>query len=100
MKSFIHRRGFRRGHSNEPLKIMNTITDLIKSGLDALIRGHGKRQLLKLGAVTVPALGIAQNDWDATTATIVAAALILVEIVFSKLNAIRLNKAATPPMVD
>tara|TARA_R110002051_G_scaffold123608_2_gene196834 strand:- start:807 stop:1106 length:300 start_codon:yes stop_codon:yes gene_type:complete len=99
MKSFIHRRGFKRGHG-KPLKIMNTITDLIKSGLDALIRGHGKRQLLKLGAVTVPALGIAQNDWDATTATIVAAALILVEIIFSKLNAIRLNKAASPPLVD
>ena len=99
MHNFIHRRGFKRSHG-KPIILMNTITDLIKSGLDALIRGHGKRQLLKLGAVTVPALGIAQNDWDATTATIVAAALMLVEIIFSKINANRLKKAATPPLVD
>jgi uncharacterized membrane protein len=100
MKSFIHRRGFRRGHSNEPFKIMNALSELMKSGLDALIRGHGKRQLLKLGAVTVPALGIAQNDWDATTATIVAAALMVMEIIFSKINATRLKKAAKPPLAD
>ena len=100
MKSFIHRRGFRRGHSNEPFKIMNALSELIKSGLDALIRGHGKRQLLKLGAVTVPALGIAQHDWNATTATIVAGALMVVEIIFSKINANRLKKAASPPLVD
>ncbi len=100
MKSFIHRRGFRRGHSNQPIRIMDTLKDLIKSGLDALIRGHGKRQLLKLGAVTVPALGITQGDWNATTATIVAAALMLIEIIFSKLNAIRLKKAANPTLAD
>lgn len=91
MKSFIHRRGFRRGHS-KPLNIMDTLKDLIKSGLEALIKGHGKRQLVKLGAVVVPALGIAQADWNATTATIIAAAIMLVEIIFSKLNANRLKK--------
>jgi len=100
MKSFIHRRGFRRGHSNQPIRIMDTLKDLMKSGLDALIRGHGKRQLLKLGAVTVPALGITQGDWNATTATIVAAALMLIEIIFSKLNATRLKKAANPTLAD
>jgi len=90
MKSFIHRRGFRRGHS-KPLNLMATIKDLIKTGLNALIRGHGKRQIVKLGAVTVPALGISQADWNATTATIVAAAIMLLEIIFSKLNANRLK---------
>ena len=91
MKSFIHRRGFKRAHG-KPLKLMNTLTDLVKSGLNALIRGHGKRQLVKLGAVTVPALGIAQADWNATTATIIAGAIMLVEIIFSKINANRLSQ--------
>tara|TARA_B100001057_G_scaffold496482_1_gene598080 strand:+ start:32 stop:298 length:267 start_codon:yes stop_codon:yes gene_type:complete len=57
-----------------------------------LISGWGKRQLIKLGAVVIPYIGISQHDWDGVIATSVAGALVLIEIIFSKMNAKRLTK--------
>ena len=66
---------------------------LIKKLIDKhLISGWGKRQLIKLGAVVVPYIGISQHDWNGVIATSIASALVLLEIIFSKINAKRLTK--------
>ena len=96
MKSFIHRRGFRNYGTQEP----TFMKALIKKGITSLIEGWGKRQLVKAGAVVVPLIGVTQADWNATAAVIVASVLMLVEIIFSKLNAKRLKEAAAPALVD
>lgn len=57
-----------------------------------LVQGWGKRQLIKLGAVVIPYIGISQHDWDGVIATSIAGALVLIEIIFSKLNANKLKK--------
>ena len=56
-----------------------------------LVQGWGKRQLIKLGAVVIPYIGISQHDWDGVIATCIAGALVLIEIIFSKMNAKRLE---------
>ena len=88
MKSFIHRRGFRNHQPREP-KIMKA---LIQKGITSLIEGRGKRQLLKLGLAIAPVLAVTNDQIDATVAVIIAGALMLVEVIFSKLNANRLSK--------
>ena len=88
MKSFIHRRGFRNHQPREP-KIMKA---LIRKGITCLIEGWGKRQLLKLGLAIAPVLAVTNDQIDATVAVIIAGALMLVEVIFSKLNANRLSK--------
>ena len=88
MKSFIHRRGFRNHQPREP-KIMKA---LIQKGITSLIVGWGKRQLLKLGLAIAPVLAVTNDQIDATVAVIIAGALMLVEVIFSKLNANRLSK--------
>ena len=88
MNSFIHRRGFRNHQSREP-KIMKA---LIRKGITSLIEGWGKRQLLKLGLAIAPVLAVTNDQIDATVAVIIAGALMLVEVIFSKLNANRLSK--------
>jgi hypothetical protein len=66
---------------------------LIKNLIEKhLVKGWGKRQLIKLGAVVIPYIGISQHDWDGVIATSVAGALVLIEIIFSKMNAKRLTK--------
>ena len=66
---------------------------LIKNLIEKhLVKGWGKRQLIKLGAVVIPCIGISQHDWDGVIATSVAGALVLLEIIFSKMNAKRLGE--------
>tara|TARA_R110002020_G_scaffold366811_4_gene578816 strand:- start:733 stop:1005 length:273 start_codon:yes stop_codon:yes gene_type:complete len=66
---------------------------LIKNLIEKhLVKGWGKRQLIKLGAVVIPYIGISQHDWDGVIATSVAGALVLLEIIFSKMNAKRLGE--------
>ena len=56
-----------------------------------LIKGWGKRQLLKLGIAIAPVLAVTQEQIDSTVAVIIAGALMLIEICFSKLNANKLK---------
>ena len=66
---------------------------LIKNLIEKhLVKGWGKRQLIKLGAVVIPYIGISQHEWDGVIATSVAGALVLLEIIFSKMNAKRLGE--------
>ena len=88
MKSFIHRRGFRNHQPREP-KIMKAV---IRKGITTLIEGWGKRQLLKLGLAIGPVLAVTNDQIDSTFAVIIAGALMLIEVIFSKLNANRLSK--------
>jgi hypothetical protein len=88
MKGFIHRRGFRNHQPREP-KIMKA---LIRKGITSLIEGWGKRQLLKLGLAIAPVLAVTNDQIDATVAVVIAGALMLVEVIFSKMNANRLSK--------
>ncbi len=94
MPNFIHRHLMYRRREKNKKNLMNALTDLIKTGLDSIIKGWGKRQLVKLGAVIIPVVGITQNDWDGTATLIIASALMLIEIIFSKINASRLKKGA------
>ena len=55
-----------------------------------LISGWGKRQLLKLGVAIAPVLAVSNQQIESTVAVVIAAALMLVEIIFSKLNAKKL----------
>jgi len=88
MKSFIHRRGFRNHKPREP-KLMKA---LIQKGIKSLIEGWGKRQLLKLGLAIAPVIAVTNEQIDSTIAVIIAGALMLVEVIFSKLNSNRLKK--------
>ena len=88
MKSFIHRRGF-RNHQPRESKLMKA---LIRKATTSLVEGWGKRQLLKLGLAIAPVLAVTNDQIDATVAVIIAGALMLVEVIFSKLNATRLQK--------
>lgn len=80
------RPGRRRQHPKLNMKTL--IKKLIEKHL---VQGWGKRQLIKLGAVVIPYIGISQHDWDGVIATSVAGALVLIEIIFSKMNAKRLE---------
>lgn len=55
-----------------------------------LVSGWGKRQLLKLGLAIAPVLAVSSEQIEATVAVIIAGALMLLEIIFSKLNAKKL----------
>ena len=80
------RPGRRRQHQKFNMKAL--IKKLVEKHL---VQGWGKRQLIKLGAVVIPHIGISQHDWDGVIATSIAGALILIEIIFSKLNANKLK---------
>jgi len=68
------------------------MTDLIKKLIEKhLVKGWGKRQLLKLGIAIAPVLAVTQEQIDSTVAVIIAGALMLIEICFSKLNANKLK---------
>ena len=82
--TFLQRPGKREG-SRFSMKDM--IRKLIEKHL---IKGWGKRQLLKLGIAIAPVLAVSNEQIEATVAVIIAAALMLVEIIFSKLNAKKL----------
>lgn len=82
--TFLQRPGKREG-SRFSMKDM--IRKLIEKHL---ISGWGKRQLLKLGIAIAPVLAVSNEQIEATVAVIIAAALMLVEIIFSKLNAKKL----------
>ena len=68
---------------------------LIKKGIRSLIEGWGKRQLAKLALAIGPVIAVTQDQMDATVAVVIAGALMLVEIIFSKLNKTKLEKS--PP---
>lgn len=80
------RPGSRRQHPEFNMKAL--IKKLVEKHL---VQGWGKRQLIKLGAVVIPYIGISQHDWDGVIATSIAGALVLIEIIFSKLNANKLK---------
>ena len=80
------RPGRRRQHPKFNMKAL--IKKLVEKHL---VQGWGKRQLIKLGAVVIPYIGISQHDWDGVIATSIAGALVLIEIIFSKLNANKLK---------
>tara|TARA_R100001594_G_C3862823_1_gene221402 strand:- start:220 stop:489 length:270 start_codon:yes stop_codon:yes gene_type:complete len=69
------------------ISMKNMIKKLIEKHL---ISGWGKRQLLKLGIAIAPVLAVSNEQIEATVAVVIAAALMLVEIIFSKLNAKKL----------
>tara|TARA_R110002051_G_scaffold45132_1_gene91021 strand:+ start:19291 stop:19566 length:276 start_codon:yes stop_codon:yes gene_type:complete len=89
MKSFIHRRGF-RNHQPRESKLMKA---LIKKGIKSLVEGWGKRQLAKLALAIGPVIAVTQDQLDSTVAVVIAGALMLVEIIFSKLNKTKLEKS-------
>ena len=82
--TFLQRPGKREGSR---ISMKNMIKKLIKKHL---ISGWGKRQLLKLGIAIAPVLAVSNEQIEATVAVVIAAALMLVEIIFSKLNAKKL----------
>ena len=88
MKNFIHRRGF-RNHQPTEYKLMKA---LIRKATTSLIEGWGKRQLLKLGLAIAPVLAVTNDQIESTVAVIIAGALMLIEVIFSKINSNRLKK--------
>ena len=66
---------------------------LIKKGIKSLIEGGGKRQLAKLALAIGPVIAVTQDQLDSTVAVVIAGALMLVEIIFSKLNKTKLEKS-------
>jgi hypothetical protein len=66
---------------------------LIKKGIRSLIEGWGKRQLAKLALAVGPVIAVTQDQLDSTVAVVIAGALMLVEIIFSKLNKSKLEKS-------
>ena len=88
MKNFIHRRGF-RNHQPREYKLMKA---LIRKATTSLIAGWGKRQLLKLGLAIAPVLAVTNDQIESTVAVIIAGALMLIEVIFSKINSNRLKK--------
>jgi hypothetical protein len=82
--TFLQRPGKREGSR---ISMKNMIKKLIEKHL---ISGWGKRQLLKLGIAIAPVLAVSNEQIEATVAVVIAAALMLVEIIFSKLNAKKL----------
>ena len=66
---------------------------LIKKGIKSLIEGWGKRQLAKLALAIGPVIAVTQDQLDSTVAVVIAGALMLVEIIFSKLNKTKLEKS-------
>ena len=64
--------------------------ELLKSILDKLITGWGKRQLLKLGYTIIPLIGVSNEQIDSTVALIVAVALWGTESLLSGANRKRL----------
>ena len=82
--TFLQRPGKREGSR---ISMKNMIKKLIEKHL---ISGWGKRQLLKLGIAIAPVLAVTNEQIEATVAVVIAAALMLVEIIFSKLNAKKL----------
>lgn len=68
-----------------------SMKDMIKKLIEKhLVSGWGKRQLLKLGIAIAPVLAVTNEQIEATVAVVIAAALMLIEIIFSKLNAKKL----------
>ena len=65
---------------------------LIRKATTSIIEGGGKRQLLKLGLAIAPVLAVTNDQIDATVAVIIAGALMLIEVIFSKINSNRLKK--------
>ena len=66
---------------------------LIKKGIKSLVEGWGKRQLAKLALAIGPVIAVTQDQLDSTVAVVIAGALMLVEIIFSKLNKTKLEKS-------
>ena len=66
---------------------------LIKKGIRSLIEGWGKRQLAKIALAIGPVIAETQDQLDSTVAVVIAGALMLVEIIFSKLNKTKLEKS-------
>ena len=66
---------------------------LIKIGFRSLIEGWGKRQLAKIALAIGPVIAVTQDQLDSTVAVVIAGALMLVEIIFSKLNKTKLEKS-------
>ena len=66
---------------------------LIKKGIRSLIEGWGKRQLAKIALAIGPVIEVTQDQLDSTVAVVIAGALMLVEIIFSKLNKTKLEKS-------
>ena len=65
---------------------------LIRKATTSLIAGWGKRQLLKLGLAIAPVLAVTNDQFESTVAVIIAGALMLIEVIFSKINSNRLKK--------
>lgn len=82
--TFLTRPGKRDGSR---ISLKNMIRKLIEKHL---IQGWGKRQLLKLGLVIAPILAVSNEQIEGTVAVIIAGALMVMEIIFSKLNAKKL----------
>ena len=82
--TFLQRPGKREG-------ARFSMKDMIRKLIEKhLISGWGKRQLLKLGIAIAPVLAVSNEQIEATVAVIIASLLMLVEIIFSKLNAKKL----------
>ena len=82
--TFLQRPGKREGSR---ISMKNIIKKIIEKHL---ISGWGKRQLLKLGIAIAPVLAVTNEQIESTVAVVIAASLMLVEIIFSKLNAKKL----------
>lgn len=68
-----------------------SMKDMIKKLIEKhLVSGWAKRQLLKLGIAIAPVLAVTNEQIEATVAVVIAATLMLIEIIFSKLNAKKL----------
>ena len=65
---------------------------LIRKATTSLIEGWGKRQLLKLVLAIAPVLAVTHDQIESTVAVIIAGALMLIEVIFSKINSNRLKK--------
>ena len=66
---------------------------LIKKGIRSIVKGWGKRQLAKLALAIGPVIAVTQDQLDSTVAVVIAGTLMLVEIIFSKLNKTKLEKS-------
>mgnify|MGYP006119083493 FL=1 len=66
---------------------------LIRKGIKSIVEGWGKRQLVKIAIAIGPILAVTQEEMDGTVAVVVAGVLMLVEIIFSKLNKTKLENS-------
>lgn len=73
---------------------------LLKDAVQWFVNGWGKRQLLKLGAVVVPIIGITSEEWAAAVAVLVGVAIWLVEMAASWASKKKLEEGIRPEIIE